>query len=127
MIRKGLQFTALILLSYLLQTTVAGDVAIGGVAPNFAIAIIAVVSIALGRKYTFIISLAVGYLLEIMIPSLDYIYLILYPVWRDAGLPCVFGQERAQDGGGAHVGEKNRAPARARPHDAVRAFKHCCF
>ncbi len=80
MIRKGIQFTALILLSYLLQTTVAGDVAIGGVAPNFAIAIIAIVSIALGRKYTFVISLAVGYLLEIMIPSLDYIYLILYPV-----------------------------------------------
>ena len=56
------------------------DVAIGGVAPNFAIAIIAVVSIALGRKYTFMMSLAVGYLMEIMMPSLDYIYLILYPV-----------------------------------------------
>lgn len=67
-------------LSYLLQTVLASDVAIGGVAPNFAIAIIAVVSIAMGRKYTFVMSLAVGYLLEIMIPSLDYIYLILYPV-----------------------------------------------
>ena len=80
MIRKGIKFTFLILIAYLLQATVANHVAIAGVAPNFAIAIIAVVSIALGRKYTFVISLAVGYLTEIMMPSLDYIYLILYPV-----------------------------------------------
>ena len=80
MIKKGVQFTALIFLAYLLQSTVARDVAISGVAPNFAIAIIAVVSIAMGRKYTFVISLSVGYLMEIMLPVLDYIYLILYPV-----------------------------------------------
>ena len=80
MIKKGIQFTVLIFTAYLLQATVANHVAVAGVAPNFAIAVIAVVSIALGRKYTFVISLAVGYMLEIMIPSLDYIYLILYPV-----------------------------------------------
>lgn len=78
--KKGLQFAALTLLAYLLQATVASDVAIAGVAPNFAIAIMAVVSIAMGRKYTFIMSIAIGYLLEIMLPALDYIYLILYPV-----------------------------------------------
>lgn len=80
MIKKGIQFAILTLLAYLLQAAVASDVAIAGVAPNFAIALIAVVSIALGRKYTFMMSLAVGYLMEIMIPSLDYISLILYPV-----------------------------------------------
>ncbi len=80
MIRKGIQFFVLIMLAYLLQATVAKYLAIAGVAPNFAIAIIAVVSVALGRKYTFIISLAIGYMLEIMMPSLEYIYLILYPV-----------------------------------------------
>ena len=80
MIKRGVQFTVLVILAYLLQATVARHVAIAGVAPNIAMAIIAVVSIALGRKYTFVISLAVGYLLEVMMPALDYIYLILYPV-----------------------------------------------
>ncbi|MBN1778178.1 MAG: hypothetical protein JW811_08665 [Clostridiales bacterium] len=80
MIKKGIQFTVLVFITYLLQATVASHVAIAGVAPNFAIAVIAAVSIALGRKYTFVISLAVGYMLEIMLPALDYIYLILYPV-----------------------------------------------
>ena len=80
MIKKGIQFAVLLLLCYLLQAVVASDLAIAGVAPNFAIAIISVVTVAMGRKYTFMMSLAAGYLLEIMIPSLDYISLILYPV-----------------------------------------------
>ena len=78
--KKGLQFAVLTFLAYLLQSTVAGDLAIAGVAPNFAIAVIAVISIAMGRKYAFIMSMCIGYLLEIMLPALDYIYLILYPV-----------------------------------------------
>ena len=71
----------LILLAYLLQATVlASDVAIAGVAPNFAIAIIAVVSIAHGAQVHVHHVACDRYLLEIMMPSLDYIYLILYPV-----------------------------------------------
>jgi len=80
LIKKGIQFAILTFLAYLLQTTVAHAITIGGVAPNIAIALISIISIALGRKYTFVMSLAVGYLMEIMVPSLDYIYLILYPV-----------------------------------------------
>jgi hypothetical protein len=80
LIKRGIQFAVLTLAAYLLQVTVAGHLAIAGVAPNFAIAIIAVVSIAMGRKYTFLMSICIGYLLEIMLPALDYIYLILYPV-----------------------------------------------
>jgi hypothetical protein len=80
LIKKGIQFAVLILLTYLLQAAVANDLAIAGVAPNFAIAVIAIVSIALGKKYTLIMSLTIGYLMEIMLPVLDYIYLILYPV-----------------------------------------------
>ena len=78
--KKGIQFLTLTLLAYLLQSAAASDLAIAGVAPNFAIAIIAIISIAMGRKYTFIMALAIGYLMEIMLPVLDYIYLILYPV-----------------------------------------------
>jgi hypothetical protein len=79
-IKKGIKFAVLILLAYLLQSTVSAYIAIDDVAPNLALAIIAVVSIAMGRKYTFIMSVTIGYLLEIMLPALDYINLILYPV-----------------------------------------------
>jgi len=79
-VKKGLKFLILTLLCYLLQSTVANYITIWNVAPNIALAIIAVVSIALGRKYTFIMALTVGYLLEVMLPALDYMNLILYPV-----------------------------------------------
>ena len=77
---KLIKVSILTLLAYLLQATVANPIAIGGVAPNLAFALIAVVSVALGRKYAFAMSMLVGYLLEIMLPSLDYISLIAYPV-----------------------------------------------
>lgn len=80
MFGKLLKVSLLTLLSYLLQVTVAPLIAIGGVAPNIALALIAVITVCMGRKYTFMMSLSVGYLLEIMLPALDYINLILYPV-----------------------------------------------
>ena len=80
MFKKGLKFSILTLLCYLLQSTVSNYISIWDVAPNLALAIIAVVSVALGRKYTFLMALTVGYLLEVMLPALDYINLILYPV-----------------------------------------------
>lgn len=80
MIRKFLKVSLLTLLAYLFQATLAEALAIGGAAPNLALALIAVVTVSLGRKYTFLMSLMVGYLLEIMLPALDYINLILYPV-----------------------------------------------
>lgn len=80
MIKKLLKVSLLTLLAYLLQATLAEYISISGVAPNIALAIIAVATVSLGRKYTFLISLTVGYLLEIMLPALDYINLILYPV-----------------------------------------------
>ena len=80
MVRKTLKFMVITLLAYLLQATVAQRIAIGGVAPNLAMAIISVVSVALGRKYTFVMSLTVGYLLEIMLPAIQYFSMIGYPV-----------------------------------------------
>lgn len=80
MFKKGLKFVLLTLLCYLLQSTASYYLAISNVAPNIALAIIAAVSVAMGRKYTFFMSVTVGYLLEIMLPALDYINLILYPV-----------------------------------------------
>ena len=85
MISKSIKFIVLTLLAYLLQATVAQRIAIGGIAPNLALALVAVVSVSLGRKYTFVMSTTIGYLLEIMLPSLNYINMILYPVC------CVLG------------------------------------
>ncbi len=80
MLKKGLKFVLLTVLCYLLQSTVSARIALWGIAPNLALAIIAVVSVALGRKYTFLMSATVGYLLEVMLPMLDYINMLLYPV-----------------------------------------------
>ena len=80
MLKKGVKFAVLTLLAYLLQSTTAHYLAIGGIAPNIALAMVAVVSVAMGRKYTFLMSLTIGYLLEVMMPALNYINLILYPV-----------------------------------------------
>ena len=80
MFAKLLKTALLTLLSYLLQATVAPIIGIGGVAPNIALAFIAVVSVCLGRKYTFMMSLSIGYLMEIMLPALDYISMLIYPI-----------------------------------------------
>ena len=80
MVKKGLTFALLTLLCYLLQSTVSAHIALWGVAPNLALAIIAVVTVALGRKYTFIMAATVGYLLEVMLPMLDYMNMLLYPI-----------------------------------------------
>lgn len=80
MLGKLLKFILLTLLAYLLQVTAADYIALWDVAPNIALALVAVVTVALGRKYTFVMSMTIGYCTEIMIPSLDYINLILYPV-----------------------------------------------
>ena len=80
MIIKLLKAVSFTLLTYLLQATVPFHIAIFGVAPNIALALIAAVSVGMGRKYTFLMALMIGYLLEIMLPMLDYINLILYPV-----------------------------------------------
>ena len=68
------------LLAYLLQATAAIHFSIWDVAPNIALALVAIISVSLGRKYTFLMSLAIGYLLEIMLPMLNYLNLVLYPV-----------------------------------------------
>ena len=85
MAAKSLKFLFLMLLAYLLQATVAQRIAIGGIAPNLAMAIIAVIAIAMGRKYAFIMAMATGYLLEIMLPALNYISMIGYPICCSLG------------------------------------------
>ena len=105
MFRKILKFGLYTLLAYLCQATLARPMAVGGVAPNPALAMLAVVTVALGRKYAFFGSTLVGYLLEIMQPALDYISLVLYPV--STMLPALFLADRSE-----RVNEERRTQGR---------------
>jgi len=117
MFAKLLKTALLTLLTYLLQATVAPRIAIGGVAPNIALAFIAVVTVCMGRKYTFMMSLTIGYLLEIMLPMLDYINMLIYPVCAMLGA-LVFSdkserkleEERAQGKRGTQWNPHLRTP-----------------
>lgn len=80
MLSKLIKVSILTLLAYLLQATLAIHISLWDVAPNIALSIVSIITIALGRKYTFLMSLSIGYLLEILLPTMDYLNLILYPV-----------------------------------------------
>ena len=80
MLIKFVKASLYTLLAYLLQVTAALHLSLWDVAPNLALGLTAIATVALGRKYTFFMSLTIGYLLEIMLPTLDYISLIIYPV-----------------------------------------------
>ena len=80
MLKKLLKAVVLTLLAFLLQTTLSSQITIGDVAPNIALAMVAVVTVGWGKKYTFAMSVTIGYLMEILLPALDYISLVLYPV-----------------------------------------------
>ena len=111
MLKKLLKVSALTILAYLLQATTAEYLSIGDIAPSLAIAFIAAVTVALGRKYTFLMSLTIGYLLEIMLPMLDYLALILYPVC------CMLGALAFSDKSERRLEEERAAGRRARQLD----------
>ncbi len=80
MLIKTLKMAVLTLLSYLLQATTAQYISVWDVAPNIALALIAVVTVGFGAKYSLFMSLAVGYLMEIMLAGVQFFNLVLYPV-----------------------------------------------
>ncbi|MBR4067351.1 MAG: hypothetical protein IKK08_01845 [Clostridia bacterium] len=80
MIIKTIKMAVLTLLAYLLQATTAQYISVWDVAPNIALALIAVVTVGLGVKYSLFMSLTVGYLMEIMLAGMQFFNLVLYPV-----------------------------------------------
>ncbi|MBQ8150635.1 MAG: hypothetical protein IJ041_08975 [Clostridia bacterium] len=80
MVVRILKMAVLTLLAYLLQATTAQYISLWDVAPNIALAMIAVVTVAFGYKYSLLMSLAVGYLMEIMLAGMQFFNLVLYPV-----------------------------------------------
>ena len=85
MIAKLVKTALLTGIAYILQVTLAAHIAFDGVAPNLALAILSVITVGMGRKYTFLSSVTIGYLIEVMMPNLDFFSIILYPVSAMAG------------------------------------------
>lgn len=80
MLSRTIKLAVLTLLTYLLQATTAQYISVWDVAPNIALAFIAVVTVGYGPLYTLMMSLTVGYLMEIMLAGMQFFNLVLYPV-----------------------------------------------
>lgn len=80
MLTRTIKMAVLTFLTYLLQATTAQYISVWDVAPNIALAFIAVVTVGFGPKYSLLMSLAVGYLMEIMLAGVQFFNLVLYPV-----------------------------------------------
>jgi len=70
----------LIIFGYLCQVCVMPYIRIFGVTPNLLYVIIGIVTVAYGKLRAFWVGLCYGILMEIMLPSVPYLHLILYPV-----------------------------------------------
>lgn len=67
-------------IAYLFQVCVMPYLPISSITPNILIAVIAIVTVAYGRFFAFGSGAVCGILMEIMVASIDYMYLLIYPV-----------------------------------------------
>ena len=79
-LRKYLVYALLLPSAYLLHVCVMPYLSFGGVTPNLLFAVIAVVTVAVGRLQAFWAGLIYGLLLQILLPSVSYVSLAVYPV-----------------------------------------------
>ena len=70
----------LIVFGYLCEVCIMPYIRIFGVTPNLLYVIIGIVTVAYGKLRAFWVGLCFGLLMEIMLPSVPYLNLILYPV-----------------------------------------------
>ncbi len=77
---KFLKVLLMILLFFLLQTTVMPHLKISGIMPNLLMVIIAILTVSYGKLYAFIAGALIGVILEAMSFSIPLFYLIIYPV-----------------------------------------------
>ena len=78
-LRKALAALLLTLLAYLNQVCVMPYLQIGGITGSVLFAVIAVLTVSCGKKYTFCSSLLIGMLMEAMLASIDALYIVAYP------------------------------------------------
>ena len=79
-LRRYIVLGMLIVFGYLCQVCVMPYIKIFGVTPNLLYVIIGIVTVAYGKLRAFWVGLCYGLLMEIMLPSVPYLHLILYPV-----------------------------------------------
>ena len=79
-VRKYIIFIILVPLGYLLQVCVMPYLSVGGVTPNLLYVQIAIVTVAYGRVQALWVGLIYGLLMEIMLPSVTFFNLALYPI-----------------------------------------------
>ncbi len=78
--RRFLCFLAVVLLGYLCQVCVMPYLAVNGVTASMLYAITAIVTVCYGKLRAFWVGGIYGILMEIMLPSIKFFNLLLYPV-----------------------------------------------
>ena len=79
-VRKYLLLLLLTVFGYLFEVCVMPYVKVFGVTPNLLYVIIGIVTVAYGKLRAFWVGLIYGLLMQIMIPSVTYLNLALYPL-----------------------------------------------
>lgn len=79
-VRRYLILALLVIFGYLLEVCLIPHVRVFGVTPNLLYVIIGIVTVAYGKLRAFWVGLSFGILMEIMLPSVPYLHLLLYPI-----------------------------------------------
>lgn len=77
---KILKALLITVLAYLVQACVMKYFAIGGISGSVIFAMLAIVTVSLGKKYTFCASCIIGMMMESMLSNVPGMYIIAYPV-----------------------------------------------
>jgi hypothetical protein len=84
-VRRVLRAFLLIMVGYLCQVCIMPYLAIGSITPNLLFSLIAIVTVAYGRFYTFGVACMAGIIMEAMMGGLPNLYLIAYPAIGQLG------------------------------------------
>ena len=78
--RRYLMLAFLVIMGYLCQVCVIPYCSIAGVAPNLLYVVIGIVTVAYGKLRAFWVAMVFGLLMEIMLPSVTFMSLAVYPL-----------------------------------------------
>ena len=79
-VRRYIAFVLIIIFGYLFQVCVILYLRLFGISPNLLYVIIGIITVAYGKLRAFWAGLIYGLLMEIMLPSVPFLNLIIYPV-----------------------------------------------
>lgn len=80
LLRRYIALFCIIVLGYLCEVCIMPYIRIFGVTPNLLYVVIGVITVAYGKLRAFWAGLIYGLLMEIMLPSVTYLNLLLYPI-----------------------------------------------